>query len=301
MAESLYSQTLEIRRRVLGPDNPFIPAAMNNLAIVRGDEGKYAQAEALDRQALEIRRRVLGPEHPETLMSMDNLACDYTHDGKYVQAEALFARTLEVQRRVMGSESQGTLSTLSDAASMYQREGKYALAEAYAAGTLAAWRRKLGAQSAVTMEAAAGMVLAYLSQGKFAESESLAREAVEFDRKNRTDDWQRFRAESLLGASLAGQKKYAEAEPLLLDGYQGMAAGKTACQFRTGIISTVPVNGLLNSTRRGASPTKPANGGRSEIGATSSLDPLFSTPAPSALCYLRKINRSDAIPYSTCS
>ena len=28
--------------------------------------------------------------------------------------------------------------------------------------------------------------------------------------------------ESLLGASLAGQKKYAEAEPLLLSGYQGM-------------------------------------------------------------------------------
>jgi hypothetical protein len=31
---------------------------------------------------------------------------------------------------------------------------------------------------------------------------------------------------SLLGASLAGPKKYAEAEPLLLEGYQGMAARK---------------------------------------------------------------------------
>ena len=36
----------------------------------------------------------------------------------------------------------------------------------------------------------------------------------------------RFRAESLLGASLAGQKKYAEAEPLLLEGYAGMATRK---------------------------------------------------------------------------
>jgi hypothetical protein len=40
------------------------------------------------------------------------------------------------------------------------------------------------------------------------------------------EDWQRFRAESLLGASLAGQKKYPEAEPLLLAGYQGLAARK---------------------------------------------------------------------------
>ena len=31
---------------------------------------------------------------------------------------------------------------------------------------------------------------------------------------------------SLLGASLAGEKKYSEAEPLLLEGYQGMLALK---------------------------------------------------------------------------
>jgi len=42
---------------------------------------------------------------------------------------------------------------------------------------------------------------------------------VETDKKNQPDDWQRFRAESLLGASLAGQKKYANAAPLLLEGY----------------------------------------------------------------------------------
>jgi len=76
------------------------------------------------------------------------------------------------------------------------------------------------------MVAAADLALAYESQGKFVESEPLAREALEFYRKKQPDDWQRFRAESLLGASLAGQKKYAEAEPLLLEGYQGMVARK---------------------------------------------------------------------------
>ena len=58
------------------------------------------------------------------------------------------------------------------------------------------------------------------------QSESLAREAMETDSKIQPDNWQRFRAESLLGASLAGQKKYAEAEPLLLEGYQGMMTRK---------------------------------------------------------------------------
>jgi hypothetical protein len=55
----------------------------------------------------------------------------------------------------------------------------------------------------------------------------LAREIIEKDRKTRPDNWQTFRAESLLGASLAGQKKYAKAEPLLLEGYRGALAKKT--------------------------------------------------------------------------
>jgi len=49
---------------------------------------------------------------------------------------------------------------------------------------------------------------------------------METYKKVKPDDWRRFRAASLLGASLAGQKKYAEAEPLLLEGYQGMLARK---------------------------------------------------------------------------
>ena len=225
-AEALYIQTLEIRRRLLGPEHSFTLAAMNNLGQVYSEEGKYGPAEALDNQALEIRRRVLGPEHPETLMSMGNLACDYSLEGKYSQAEALFAQTLGVERRVLGPESWLTVNALSDAASMYQREGTYSLAETYAAEVLAARRHNLGPQSAVTMDAAADLVLACVSRGKFTEREPLAREAVEFDRKNRPDDWQRFRAETLLGASLAGQKKYSDAEPLLLEGYRGMLARK---------------------------------------------------------------------------
>jgi eukaryotic-like serine/threonine-protein kinase len=225
-AEAIHIKTLEIRRRVAGEEHPYTMAATNNVAEDYRAEGKYAQAEALDREALEKRRRVLGPDHVETLMSMENLACDYAHLQKYPQAEILFAQTLDIQRRVLGPTSRHTLDTLIETASMYQRAGRYALAEKHAAGLLAEWRQNVGSESPVTMDAAAALALAYLSQAKIAQSEPLAREAVQFDRKNRADTWQRFRAESLLGASLAGQKKFAEAEPLLLAGYQGMAERK---------------------------------------------------------------------------
>jgi eukaryotic-like serine/threonine-protein kinase len=98
--------------------------------------------------------------------------------------------------------------------------------QSLAAEVLARRRRALGSESTVTIDAVADLALAYLSEGKFTESEPLAREAVEFHRKKQPDDWQRFRAEGLMGASLAGQKKYAEGEPLLLEGYEGMIARK---------------------------------------------------------------------------
>jgi hypothetical protein len=40
--------------------------------------------------------------------------------------------------------------------------------------------------------------------------------------KGQPNHWTTFEAQSLLGGALVGQKKYAEAEPLLLKGYEGM-------------------------------------------------------------------------------
>ncbi len=225
-AEALDDQTLQIERRVLGPEHPDALRSMFNLANVYANEGKYAQAEALHSQTLEIRRRVLGPEHPDTLISMNSLADDYEYEGKHAQAEALLSRTLEIERRVLAPEHPDTLFVLADLGQMYQRQGRYDLAENYAEQALAGRRRVLGPENPDMMASEADLALAYLSQGKFAESEPGAREALEAEKKVQPDDWQRFRAASLLGASLSGEKKYAEAEPLLLEGYQGMLARK---------------------------------------------------------------------------
>jgi tetratricopeptide (TPR) repeat protein len=225
-AEALDRETLEIRRRVLGPEHPDTLMSMNNLGAVYQEQGKYAQAEALYKETLEIRRRVLGPEHADTVGTMNNLADIYTLQEKYAQAEALFSTTVEIGGRKLGQENPYTISFVSSFASMYQRQGKYALAETWAAQALARRRHAVGPEQPETMSSAADLALAYVSEGRFAQSEPLAREAWDFNRRKQPDDWQRFRSESLLGASLAGQKKYPEAEPLLLEGYEGMLARK---------------------------------------------------------------------------
>ena len=68
--------------------------------------------------------------------------------------------------------------------------------------------------------------LLYLNQGKYAQAAALLREANNSHQKNMTNTWDRNNCQSLLGASLAGQKKYVEAEGLLLSGYDGMVQRK---------------------------------------------------------------------------
>ena len=61
-----------------------------------------------------------------------------------------------------------------------------------------------------------------LKQSKFAEAEPVLRECLAIRAEKLPDDWSHFNALSLLGGALLGQGKPAEAEPLLVRGYEGM-------------------------------------------------------------------------------
>ena len=60
----------------------------------------------------------------------------------------------------------------------------------------------------------------------YAEAEPVLRTLMSYQFEDKP--WLKPQTQSLLGACLAGQKKYAEAEPLLLSGYEGLRAGEAA-------------------------------------------------------------------------
>ncbi len=61
-----------------------------------------------------------------------------------------------------------------------------------------------------------------LEQGQAADAEQVLDECLGIREKKSPHEWGTFEAKALLGAALLGQKKYADAEPLLLAGYRGM-------------------------------------------------------------------------------
>ena len=60
-----------------GPNDRATAAALNNLAVVYWNQGRYEEALKAYGRALAIREKALGPEHPEVAQTLNNLAIVY--------------------------------------------------------------------------------------------------------------------------------------------------------------------------------------------------------------------------------
>lgn len=221
-AESLFAKNLEIRRRVLGEEHPDTLDTMNNLGATYRAEGKWAQAEVLLSKVLDAKRRVLGEENPSTLLSMLNVAVVYRYKGEYSKAEPLMVRAVDLQRRVLREDHPDRLAGMYRLAALYSDEEKYAEAEPLFTKALKGQLRVLGVTHPDTLNSEAGLGQVQLREHKYAEAESTLRDLLKGYEKAMPESWERYNCQSMLGGSLAGQKKNAEAEPLLLSSYAGM-------------------------------------------------------------------------------
>jgi tetratricopeptide (TPR) repeat protein len=199
---------------------------MNNLALLYLRQGRYPEAEALWTRVVIIRRRVSGEEHPYTLVSINSLGVLFRHQGKYAQAGALLTKVLEIRRRVLGEDHPDTLGTMASLADLYQNQGKFAEAEEVFTKVLNVRRRTLGSDNPATTTVLDALGRMMLKQRRFADAEPRLREALVGQEKKSPDSWERYDSQSMLGASLAGEGKYVEAEPLLLSGCEGLLQRK---------------------------------------------------------------------------
>jgi tetratricopeptide (TPR) repeat protein len=227
-AEPFLASALAIRRRVLGDEHPLTLMSMGNLGFVYQVQGKYAQAEPLSIRAVEGMRRVEGEEHNDTLICANMLGLLYRSEGKYAQAEPLLTKALDIRRRIFGIDHPDTIKSMNSLANLYRSEGKSAEAETLLASVLEARRRVLGPAHPDTTSVMALLGELRLQQKKYADAEELLREARNNSEKTAADSWERYWSQNLLGASLAGQSQYAEAESLMISGYQGMLQREAA-------------------------------------------------------------------------
>lgn len=83
------TRSLEMRRRVLGPEHPDCAQSLNNLAALHCERREYERAEELYESALDIRRRALAPNHPSLAYTVKHLAMLYkrrVREGRYIHS-----------------------------------------------------------------------------------------------------------------------------------------------------------------------------------------------------------------------
>jgi len=103
-AITTYTEELERRRRIKGPDHPWLAATLNNLAYAQCKAGRISDAEATYRSSLELIDRVWGGNHPNRLKVMLNLAAVLQLQGRDDELEALLRRVVDLRRNLVGED-----------------------------------------------------------------------------------------------------------------------------------------------------------------------------------------------------
>jgi eukaryotic-like serine/threonine-protein kinase len=220
-ATPLLEEALRLRKAKLGPDHPDTLLAMNNLAAAYRQAGKLELALALMEENVRLARTKFGPDHPFTLSISANLALTYRAAGKLDLALPLLQEAaIGVEKRGFRHEYAGLiLHNLCDSLEQLKRFDE---AEAWRRKWLAEVKGTSGTDSMAYAVELGMLGMNLLQQRKWTEADPPLRESLRLREKNEPDAWATYSTRSRLGGALSGQKKYTEAELLLINGYEGV-------------------------------------------------------------------------------
>jgi tetratricopeptide (TPR) repeat protein len=220
---ALFEQARDAIVPRLGVGHPQTLNILDSLAKMYRAFGRTDEAIALAEQVRDARTKSLGAYHPHTIRTLDNLALAYFDSGKPDRALALW------RQAAAGLERLGFVHGDSDIIIVHlcmslDKNGQADQADDWRRKWLAAAREIYGPESAAyasALEQQGGILLDY---DRHADAAPFLRECLAIRQRTRPDDWKTFLAHSFLGAALLGQREYAQAEPLVVDGYEGLKA-----------------------------------------------------------------------------
>jgi tetratricopeptide (TPR) repeat protein len=223
VADRLSDDSLKGMRLLLGRNHTGIGPAVLLRATVFNSSGMANRAKELLKTLVEDNGHIGREGHESWIFPACALAEAYETEGEWVQAESLLGRALAGARQVaIRGEVDDRPWVLNGLADLQREVGRSDKAEPLLieAGEALALLHDRG--SPLVADTAASLARVRLGQDRAPEAESQARRALAIRLDRHPDHWTRFDALSLLGASLAGQGKFAEAEPMLLEAYNGL-------------------------------------------------------------------------------
>jgi len=231
----IHEETLSLMKQNFGPDHPDTLISMNNVAEAYRHAGRLDEAMSIQESTLKLRKEKLGPDHPHTLSSMNNLAQVHEDAGRMDTALPIYEETLKLITQKLGAEHFDTLAVMGNLAMAYLKAKQPKKALPLFDQFIATRRRLAEADDPQFDGVLARVSLALLQYQQYLAAETYLRECLRIRERTTADHWLLFNTQSMLGGALAGQgkvilasdkeaaqKMFTEAEPLLIDSYEGM-------------------------------------------------------------------------------
>ena len=242
------------RTAKLGTDHPDTLGSKSDLAVLYFRQGKYALAEKHYKDVLAIRSTKLGPNHRETINSQAGLAVVYRCMKKPEQAIPLLEEAIE---RSKANKYPVTSEMQAELGAVYCDAGRFAEAVAL----LEEVHEKSREQPELAWVGNA-LLTAYAGAGKKAEAVALATQQVRVARERLpADSLELAVALAPPGQALMEVEEYADAEPLLLANYEGLAQKEAQIPPEEKTGCAMLLRGWSNSTTSGANRTRQGGGG----------------------------------------
>jgi len=258
-ALKLLEQVREVRLRLFGMEDPSTLVTLNNIAMLHSDSGNVNEAITELVSICEVKKRVLGPEHLDTLPSLANLGTAYWKSRQFDKAIPLFETVLSAYQKQLGNTHPLSIWTMINLGVNYSANGRHdeairflkkafetsdqhhvqlwaskELMFAYfEAGmnhegvqmiqkNLALHQLKVDRDSMEFAAILADHGARLYDLKEWTEAESLFRKCLNIRKAKEPHSRFTFYAQSTLGGTLIAQKRYAEAEMLLKESYDGL-------------------------------------------------------------------------------
>jgi eukaryotic-like serine/threonine-protein kinase len=221
VSKSLYSRVLEMNRQIYGERHPVVADNLGSLAAVQLDLGYYSEAEQLNRQALDILRSYYGDNHPKTAGRMTALAQALTYQKKYDEAVSALEQALAIQERVYGPVHPSVAETLNELGNVASMRDHLDEAEARFSRAADIYRAVYGDHHYLVAIALSNVASISFDKKDYPRSVQLFRDALRRYRETLpADNVNTGITHVRLGRALLRQKRYQDAEPETLAGYE---------------------------------------------------------------------------------
>ncbi|HYO90529.1 MAG TPA: tetratricopeptide repeat-containing protein kinase family protein, partial [Pyrinomonadaceae bacterium] len=223
--EDSFLEALEAGANLTGADRALQAVVHSNIGVARRERGDLDGAVLHTERGLEEYRRLPGDIRWEMGAALSNLAGILMLKGDYDRAESLARESLDVYRKTIGEAHQYPPRSLTILAEIYYRRGDYRRAKEEVERALAIQQRVL-ATSHIDF-ARTWVVLGKIltRAGEPARGEPYLRQAIEArNRGLKPGHWMIGEAQGALGECLTVQRRYSEAELLLVESHTTLKA-----------------------------------------------------------------------------